>query len=359
MKINGRTIGEGASVYVIAEMSANHGHSLDQALKIVQAAKAAGADAIKLQTFTPDTMTLDSPQKHFKVGGGTLWDGRSLYDLYKEAFMPWEWQPKLKAAANSLGLDLFSSPFDSTSVDFLEGMGVPAYKVASFEIVDIPLIEKIARTGKPMILSTGMASPAEIQEAVDAARGAGATDIVLLKCTSAYPAPFEEMNLNTIRHMRTTFALPIGLSDHTMGITAPIAAVALGAVVIEKHFTLSRSLPGPDSTFSLEPAEFKAMVEGVRITEKVLGKVEYGVGLEQEKSLAFRRSLFVVKDMKRGETFSEQNVRALRPGLGLPPKYLKAILGKQAATDLKRGTPLTDEEIEQPTQRASAARRKA
>lgn len=345
MKINGHTIGPGAPVYIIAEMSANHGGSLEQAAKVVRAAKEAGADAIKLQTYTPDTMTLNLPQKHFKVGGGTLWDGKTLYDLYGEAHMPWEWQPKLKRVADEIGIDLFSSPFDATAVDFLETMGVPAYKVASFEIVDIPLIERIAQTGRPLIISTGMATLEEIGEAVDAARGAGAREIALLKCTSAYPAPPEEMNLATIPHLAQTFELPVGLSNHTMGIAAPVAAVALGACLIEKHFTLSRATPGPDSSFSLEPAELKAMVQAIRTAEKALGTVQYGVTQEQQKSLAFRRSLFVVGDIRRGEKFTEGNVRAIRPGHGLMPKYYKTILGKTAARDILQGTPLTWEHV--------------
>jgi N-acetylneuraminate synthase len=351
MKINGHRIAPGAPVYIIAEMSANHNGSFEHAAAIVRAAKEAGADAVKIQTYTADTMTLKLPQKHFKIGGGTLWDGRTLYDLYEEAHMPWEWQPKLKKLANQIGIDLFSSPFDSTAVDFLEKMDVPAYKVASFEIVDIPLIERIARTGRPLIISTGMATLEEIREAVEAARGAGARDIALLKCTSAYPAPPEEMNLNTIPDLAREFGMPIGLSDHTMGIAVPVAAVALGACLIEKHFTLSRAEPGPDSAFSLEPAELKAMVDAVRTVEKALGSVRYGVTKDQEKNRAFRRSLFAVNDVRKGDVFTEDNVRAIRPGNGLPPKHLSDLLGKTATQDIVKGTPLQWDHV-------AAARRK-
>ena len=258
-------------MYVVAEVSANHNQDFDQAVRIIHAAKAAGADAVKLQTYTPDTITIRSDREYFKIGGGTLWDGRTLHDLYGDAYTPWEWQPKLKQIADDLGLDLFSSPFDATAVDFLEKMNVAAYKLASFELVDLPLIQKMARTGKPLIISTGMATIEEIEEAMKTARQAGASQIALLKCTSAYPAVPDEMNLRTIPELARRFEVPIGLSDHTMGITVPVTAVALGACVVEKHITLSRSLQGPDSAFSLEPEEFKAMVEAVRIAERALG----------------------------------------------------------------------------------------
>jgi len=341
IQIGKKRIGPGLPVYIIAEMSANHIQDFDQAVRILHAAKEVGADAVKLQTYTPDTITINSDAEEFRIRGGTLWDGKTLYDLYREAYMPWEWQPKLKKIADEIGIDLFSSAFDPTSVDFLENeVGVPAYKVASFEIVDIPLIEKIARTGKPLIISTGMATLAEIEEAVQAARRAGATQIALLKCTSAYPAPPEEMNLRTIPHMAEAFDVPVGLSDHTMGIAVPVAAVALGACIVEKHFTLSREIPGPDSGFSLEPEEFREMVNAIRIAEKALGKVHYKVGEREAKSRIFRRSLFVVKDIKEGEVFTEEHVRSIRPGYGLPPKFLKDVLGRRAACDIKRGTPL-------------------
>ncbi len=338
--INNKPVGPGHPVYVIAELSANHNQKLDQALELVRTAKEAGADAVKLQTYRPDTITIDSDKECFRVGGGTLWDGRTLYDLYKEAHTPWEWHPKLKKAADGLGIDLFSSPFDPTAVDFLAEMGIPAYKVASFEIVDIPLIEKIARTGKPMILSTGMATFAEIEEAVKAAVGAGAEEIALLKCTSAYPAPPESMNLRTIPHMAEAFGRVTGLSDHSLGIAAPAAAVALGACIIEKHLTLSRDFAGPDAAFSLEPDEFKAMVRAVRRAEKALGKIRYGPTEHQMAGLAFRRSLFAVRDIEKGEAFTTENVRSIRPGHGLEPKFLPRLLGSRAAVDIERGTPL-------------------
>jgi pseudaminic acid synthase len=341
LKINGRRIGPGNPVYIVAEMSANHGQDFEQAIKIIHAAKEAGADAIKLQTYTADTLTIRSDKEYFRVGGGTLWDGRMLYDLYQEAYTPWEWQPNLKAIANDLGMQLFSSPFDSSAVDFLELMDVPAYKVASFELVDLPLIEKIARTGKPMIMSTGMATLAEIEEAVMVARSAGATQIALLKCTSCYPALPEEMNLYTIPHLSEAFQTLVGLSDHTLGTAVPVAAVALGACIIEKHFTLSRVAPGPDSAFSLEPSEFKAMVEAVRTVEKALGQVHYGVSESEAKSRVFRRSLFVVKDIEAGEKFTDENIRSIRPGYGLHTRYLDQVIGKRASQRIERGTPLT------------------
>lgn len=340
IEIKGRRIGPGEPAYIIAELSANHNQDFEQAAKIVEAAKAAGADAVKLQTYTADTLTIASDREYFRVGGGTLWDGRTLHDLYAEAYTPWEWQPKLKAVADRLGLDLFSTPFDPTAVDFLEEMGVPAHKVASFEIVDLPLVERIARTGKPVIMSTGMATLGEIDEAVRAARRAGASQLALLKCTSAYPARPESMNLRSIPHLAGAFGVPAGLSDHTLGVAVPVAAVALGACLIEKHFTLSRATPGPDSAFSLEPDEFRAMVEAVRTAEKALGEVRYGVGPEEEKSRVFRRSLFAVEDVKAGEVFTSENVRSIRPGHGLAPKHLPEVLGRRAAEDIGRGTPL-------------------
>ena len=341
LQINQRIVGAGQPVYVIAEISANHNHEFEQAAKIVRAAKDAGADAVKLQTYTADTITLRSDQECFVVKGGTLWDGKTLHNLYGEAFMPWEWQPKLKLIANELGLDLFSSAFDETAVDFLESMGVPAHKVASFELVDIPLIQKMASTGKPLIMSTGMASLEEIDEAVAAARGAGAAQIALLKCTSAYPASPEEMNLRTIPYLAAHAGLPVGLSDHTMDVAVPVTAIALGACIIEKHLTLSRAVPGPDSAFSLEPSEFKAMVDAVRIAERSLGQARFGASEKEEGSRLFRRSLFVVADMKCGETFTEENVRSIRPGRGLHTRHLREVLGKPAAREIQRGTPLS------------------
>ena len=341
IQIGARALGEGLSTYVIAEVSANHNQDFTEAVRIIQAAKQAGADAIKLQTYTPDTITIQSSQKYFRVSGGTLWDGKSLYDLYGEAYTPWEWQPKLKQVANDLGMDLFSSAFDETAVDFLEQMEVPAHKIASFELVDIPLIEKMARTGKPLILSTGMASIEEIEEAVSAARRAGARQIALLQCTSAYPARAEDMHLRTIPELAKRFQVPIGLSDHTMGIAVPVAAVALGASIIEKHLTLSRSTRGPDSAFSLEPDEFKAMVDAVRIAEKALGEVHFGSTENEHASRRFRRSLFVVKEVKQGQVFDRENIRSIRPGDGLHTRHLPEVLGKRAARDIERGTPLS------------------
>lgn len=340
LTINGRRIGLGHPAYIIAEMSANHHQDFEEAVRLVRAAKEAGADAVKLQTYTAETLTMRSNEHWFQVRGGTLWDGSTLYDLYSKASMPWEWQPKLKVLADELKIDLFSTAYDPTAVDFLEAMGVPVHKVASFEMVDLALIEKMARTGKPLIISTGMATLAEIVEAVQAASHAGATNIALLRCISSYPARPEEMHLRTIPHMAEVFRVPTGLSDHTLGITVPVTAVALGACIVEKHFTLSRSAPGADSGFSLEPQEFKAMVEAIRQTEQALGEVRYERGARERNNRAFRRSLFVVKDVQAGECFTEENVRSIRPGHGLPPKFLRRVVGKRAAAAIKRGTPL-------------------
>jgi pseudaminic acid synthase len=339
--IAGRRIGRGTPVYVIAELSANHNQNFEQAVRIVHAAKDTGADAVKLQTYTADTITLRSDKEFFRIAGGTLWDGRTLHDLYREAFMPWEWQPKLKQIANELGMHLFSSAFDDGAVDFLEQMNVPAHKVASFELVDLGLIQKMARTRKPLIMSTGMASETEIAEAVQAARKAGASQIALLKCTSAYPAPPEEANLLTIPELARRFDCPVGLSDHTMGIAVAVAAVALGACIIEKHLCLSRADGGPDSAFSLEPEEFKTMVDAVRTAEKALGSPQFAPGQREMNSLRFRRSLFVVEDVNRGDVFTKQNVRSIRPADGLHPRHLNEVLGQRAACNIERGTPLS------------------
>lgn len=338
--IQGRKIGPGEPVFIIAEMSANHHHDFDQALAILRAAKEAGADAIKLQTYTPDTMTLNVRTPVFQIGAGTLWAGKNLHDLYGEACTPWDWQPRLKAAADELGLICFSTPFDATSVDFLEAMQVPAHKIASFELVDLPLIRRVARTGKPVIMSTGMGSLEEIDEAVRAFREAGGTQLALLKCTSAYPAPAADMNLKTIPHLGEAFGVPAGLSDHTLGITVPVAATVLGACIIEKHFTLSRATPGPDSAFSLEPAEFKAMVEAVRTAGQAVGRVAYEVSAKEQASRVFRRSLFIVEDVPAGAVLTEHNVRCIRPGMGMHPRHLPVVLGRKAAKPLARGTPL-------------------
>ena len=340
LQIGERTVGAGCPVYVVAELSANHNQNFDQAVKIVQAARQAGADAVKLQTYTADTITIACDREPFRISGGTLWDGRTLYELYREAYTPWEWQPMLKQVANDLGMDLFSTPFDDSAVDFLEEMNVPAHKLASFELVDIALIQKMARTGKPLIMSTGMATAEEIEEGVQAARQAGATQIALLKCTSAYPATADDMNLRTIPELARRFAAPAGLSDHTLGSAVAVAAVTLGACIIEKHITLSRTLKGPDSQFSLEPQEFKAMVEAVRTTERALGAVHFGASAQEASSLVFRRSLFVVQDLQRGEEFTARNVRSIRPAHGLHTRHLPQVLGKRASRDIPRGTPL-------------------
>jgi N-acetylneuraminate synthase len=321
-------------------MSANHHHDYAQAAALVRAAKDAGADAVKLQTYTPDTMTLRLDTEVFRIGAGTLWAGRNLHDLYGEACTPWEWQPALKRLAEELGLDCFSTPFDATAVDFLETMSVPAHKIASFELVDLPLIRRIAATGKPTILSTGMGSLEEISDALAAFREAGGRDIALLKCTSAYPARAEDMNLRTLADLSERFGVPVGLSDHTLAPTVPVVAVALGACIIEKHLTISRATPGPDSPFSLEPGEFREMVDAVRTAEKALGSVSYSASDKEQASRVFRRSLFVVEPMKAGEVFDERNVRCIRPGYGLLPKHLPEVLGRRAACDIPAGTPV-------------------
>ena len=330
---------DNTNVYTIAEVSANHNGSIERAEAIVRAAADAGADAVKLQTYTADTMTIPCDNKYFRIKG-TLWEGKTLYELYQEAYTPWEWQPRLKALANELGMDCFSTPFDTTAVDFLEKMDVPCHKVASFEVVDIPLLKKIAATGKPVIMSTGMASLAEIDEAVTTLRENGTPELALLKCTSAYPAPPEEANLRTIPHLAQAFNCEAGLSDHTLGSAVAVGAVAVGARIIEKHFTLARADGGPDSAFSMEPHEFKQMVQDIRIVEKALGSICYDLTTKQKESKVFRRSLFVVKDMEAGEVFTEENIRSIRPGYGLPPKMLHDVIGKCATWTITRGTPL-------------------
>jgi pseudaminic acid synthase len=341
IRIADRKIGPGEPAYVVAEVSANHNGSLEQAQRIVEAAKDAGADAIKLQTYTSDTITIASDRPPFRIGGGTLWDGKTLHELYQEAYMPWEWQPQLKKVAKTLGMHCFSSAFDASAVDFLETMSVPAHKVASCELVDLPLIQKMAATGKPLIMSTGMGTVEEIEEAMTTARNAGAKEIALLKCTSAYPAPAAEMNLRSIPELARLFEVPVGLSDHTMGTAVPVAAVSLGACIIEKHLTLSRADGGPDSGFSLEPAEFKEMVDAVRTAEQALGNVHFGVSEREASSRVFRRSLFVVRDVELGEKFTSENVRSIRPGHGLHTRHLAEVLGKKAALHIDRGTPLS------------------
>jgi pseudaminic acid synthase len=346
IKIATREIGAQMRPYLIAEMSGNHNQSLERALAIVDAAADAGADAVKLQTYTADTMTLDVDAPGFVIDDpGSLWAGRKLHDLYEEAHTPWEWHEPIMQRAARRGLHCFSTPFDETAVDFLEGLGAPAYKIASFEVTDLPLIRKVAATGKPMIVSTGMASVAEIDEAVRAARGAGCNQLVLLKCTSTYPATPENTNVVTIPNMRQAFGCEVGLSDHTMGCGAAIAAVALGAVLVEKHFTLARADGGVDSSFSLEPAEFKQLrVESERAWQ-ALGCVTYGGTRAEEKSRAFRRSLYIARDVAAGELLTPDNVRIVRPGFGLPPKLFEVILGRRAAKPLRAGTPLSWELI--------------
>ncbi|MGS0973006.1 MAG: pseudaminic acid synthase [Candidatus Izemoplasmataceae bacterium] len=327
-------------VFIIAEMSANHGHDINIAKKTIKAAKEAGADAIKIQTYTADTLTIDCDNDYFKINNDTIWDGRTLYDLYSEAYTPWEWQKELKEYAQDLGITLFSSPFDNTAVDFLEELNVPIYKVASFEIMDIPLIEYIASKGKPVIMSTGVATLSDIEEAVNACKRMGNEQIILLKCTSSYPAKIEDANLRTIPNMKDTFGVEVGLSDHTPGIIVPIMSIALGARVIEKHFILDKSIGGPDASFSLEPKEFKQMVDSVRDAEKSLGNIDYSMNEKKKNNRLLGRSLFVVKDIKLGEKFTKENVRSIRPGYGLSPKHYPEILNKTAIKDLKRGTPL-------------------
>lgn len=339
LTINGRRVGQGAPCYIIAELSANHQQNIDQAIKLMAAAKKAGADAIKLQTYTPDTMTIDCDAPPFLIKG-TPWAGRTLFDLYGETYTPWEWHPRLREVAEDLKIDLFSTPFDATSVDFLMQQDVPVFKIASFENIDLPLLQKVAQTGKPIIMSTGMATLGEIEESVCALRKAGASELALLKCTSSYPSPPEAMNLRTIPHLAATFDVAVGLSDHTLALAVPVAAVTMGASIIEKHFTFSRAEKGPDSAFSLEPHEFAAMVDAVRTTEKALGGISYGVGAHEQESQVFRRSLFVVKEVKAGEVFTMDNVRSIRPGFGLHPRHLNEVIGRRAGRDLVRGTPL-------------------
>lgn len=340
IEIAGRKIGPGQPPYIIAEMSGNHNGELERALALVEAAAEAGADAVKLQTYTADTMTIDHHGKEFRIEGG-LWDGKTLYELYEWAHTPWEWHEALFARGRKLGLAVFSSPFDATAVDFLEGLDAPAYKIASFEAIDLPLIEKVAATGKPMIISTGMANLEEIGEAMETARKHGSGEIVLLHCTSGYPTPAAESNLHTLPDLAERFGALGGLSDHTLGPEAPIAAVALGAHVIEKHFTLRRADGGPDAAFSLEPQELRQLCESCRTTWQALGQVDYTRKPSEEGNAAFRRSLYIVEDIAAGAPFTGKNLRAIRPGFGLAPKHLKELLGRTAKEDIKRGTPMS------------------
>jgi pseudaminic acid synthase len=341
MKIGRYEIGVKSNPFIIAEMSGNHNQSLEQALRIVEAAASCGAHALKIQTYTPDTMTLDLDEREFHIADPkSLWAGKSLYKLYGEAFTPWEWHKPIFEKARELGLIAFSTPFDDSAVDLLEQLNVPCYKIASFENTDLPLIRRVAATGKPLIISTGMASISELDETVRAAREAGCKDLILLKCTSTYPAKASDTNILTIPHMRELFGCEVGLSDHTMGVGVALASVALGATVIEKHFTISRAEGGVDSAFSMEPAEMKQLVEeSVRVSQ-ALGAVSYGATEAEKKSLVYKRSLYISKDVKAGEKLTKDNVRAIRPGLGLPTKYLEVLIGKKLNQDIKRGTPI-------------------
>lgn len=344
-KVNNRIIGDNAPCFIVAEISANHNQNLDRAKKIIKAAKDAGADAIKLQTYTRDTLTIDCNNEWFKINSNNSWNGKTLYELYGEAYTPWDWHAELFQTAQDEGLICFSTPFDASAVTLLETLNAPIYKVASFEIVDLALLKKIAETHKPVIMSTGMASLNEIDEAVKVLRTEGSGPIALLKCTSAYPASPSTMNLKTLPHLKTTFNVIIGLSDHTLGNAASVAAVSLGASIVEKHFTLSRSDGGPDSSFSLEPHEFRNMVKDIREAEQALGKISYERTNEEEQNVNFRRSLFVVADVKKGDTLTEANIRSIRPGQGLHPRYLNSFLGKKTVKDIPKGTPLSWELI--------------
>lgn len=332
--------------YIVAELSANHGHKLEHALASVHAAKAAGADAIKIQTYTPDTITLDCDAEDFQVKSGTMWDGVTLYQLYQQAYTPWEWHKAIFDEAREVGIDCFSTPFDKSAVDFLEELQNPIYKIASFEITDIPLIEYAASKLKPIVISTGIATQKDIKDAIEACHRVGNYDVTLLKCTSAYPAPIEAANLRTMLDMRERFGVKVGLSDHTMGSDVAIAAVAIGATMVEKHFILDRSIGGPDAAFSMQPDEFATMVHSIRNVEKALGEVCYPVDPAAIKGREFSRSLYIAEDIKRGDVITEKNVRSVRPGYGLSPKYLPTILGKRILRDIKKGERLSLSDIE-------------
>ncbi|MGN0324844.1 MAG: pseudaminic acid synthase [Lachnospiraceae bacterium] len=342
--IGQRKIGDGNPAYLIAEMSANHAQDKSRALEIIHAAKEAGADCVKIQTYTADTITLNCRNSYFTLDGGT-WNGENLHDLYGKAYTPWEWQPDLKAEADKIGIDFFSTPFDPTAVDFLEEMGVQFYKIASFEVVDIPLIKKTAATGKPIIMSVGMATLPEIEEAVQAVYSMGNSQLALLKCSSSYPAIPTHMNLKTIPDMKERFRLPVGLSDHSMGSIAAVTAVALGANIIEKHFCLGREIENPDSSFSMEPEEYRKMAEEIRQAERAMGKVSYELSEEETSSRNIRKSIFVSADIKKGERLTPKNIRVVRPACGMEPKYYEKVLGKRAKEDIAFGTPLSWDQI--------------
>lgn len=344
ISVASRVIGEGHPAYIIAEMSANHAGSLERAKEIVHAAKEAGADCLKIQTYTPDTLTIDCDNSFFHIEKGT-WEGENLYGLYGKAYTPWEWQPLLKEEAENVGIDFLSTPFDNTSVDFLEELGVLFYKIASFELVDLPFLSYVASKGKPIIMSTGMATLEEIEESVNAIYETGNRQLALLKCSSAYPADPAQMNLRTIPDLKERFGIPVGLSDHSMGSFSAATSVALGGCIIEKHFCLGRDIENPDSSFSMTPEEFQQMVRDVRATETAMGTASYGVSKQEESNACFRRSLFVVKDIAAGEKLTPDNIRSIRPGYGLKPKYYHDVLGKAAKHDIKRGTPLRFEDL--------------
>ncbi|AOR24902.1 pseudaminic acid synthase [Clostridium taeniosporum] len=340
ININDKIIGENHPCYIIAEMSANHAGSYERAIEIIEAAKSAGADCIKIQTYTADTMTIDCDNNYFSIKDGT-WKGENLYKLYEKAYTPWEWQEGLKNKAEELGIDFLSTPFDKTSVDFLESINVDFYKIASFELIDIPLIKYIASKNKPIIMSTGMGTLGEIEEAVNAIKSMGNEKICLLKCSSAYPAIPDDMNLITMKNLKDIFQVNVGLSDHSLGSIASVTAVAMGAKIIEKHFCLNREIQNPDASFSMEPQEFKNMVDNIRLAERAMGRISYELSDNEKQSRKFRRSIFVIKDIKEGEQFTEENIRIIRPGNGLKPKYYEDVLGKIAICDIKRGTPLS------------------
>lgn len=346
IKIGNRVINENSGTYIIAEMSGNHNMDYNRAVEIVKAAAEAGVDAIKVQTYTADTITLDCDDPCFQITQGTLWDGTTLHKLYEKAYTPWEWQPKLQKVAEDLGLDFFSSPFDFTSVDFLEKMNVPAYKIASFELTDIPLIKKVAELGKPVIMSTGIALPEDIELALETCKKAGNENVILLKCCSAYPTPYEDINLRTMVDMASKYDCTIGLSDHTMGSAVSVAAVAMGAKVIEKHLTLARADGGVDSAFSMEPAEFKEMVDNIRIVEKAKGKVTYDLAPKQMAEREHARSLFISADIKAGEILTPENLRSVRPANGLHTKYYEELLGRKVVRDCKYGEPMSWDMVE-------------